>query len=176
MRFARCARLLNGRWDKPMRVMIVSDTHGRHQALDEALERAGKIDMLLHLGDVEGGEEYIEAVADCPVRMVAGNNDFFSFLKKEREFKLAGKRIFMTHGHNYYVSMGTEMIREEGLARGVDIVMFGHTHKPYFEQDDKITVLNPGSLSFPRQPGRQGSYMIMEIKSDGSTEFETFYL
>ena len=49
--------------------MIVSDTHGRHSALDEALEQAGKIDMLLHLGDVEGGEDYIEAVAGCPVCM-----------------------------------------------------------------------------------------------------------
>ena len=159
-----------------MRVMIVSDTHGRHSALDEALEQAGKIDMLLHLGDVEGGEEYIEAVAGCPVCMVAGNNDFFSYQKKEREFMLAGKRIFMTHGHYYYVSMGTEMIRKEGLARGADVVMFGHTHRPYFEQDDKITILNPGSLSFPRQPGRQGSYMIMEIQASGKVEFETYYL
>lgn len=132
--------------------------------------------MLLHLGDVEGGEEYIEAVAGCPVCMVAGNNDFFSFLKKEREFTLAGKKIFMTHGHNYYVSVGTEEIRRAGLAREADIVMFGHTHRPYFEQDDKITILNPGSLSYPRQPGRQGSYMIMEIKSDGQVDFETYYL
>lgn len=159
-----------------MRVMIISDTHGRHEAFDKALEQAGDIDMLLHLGDVEGGEEYIEAVAGCPVCMVAGNNDFFSFLKKEREFTLAGKKIFMTHGHNYYVSVGTEEIRRVGLARGADIVMFGHTHRPYFEQDDKITILNPGSLSYPRQPGRQGSYMIMEIKSDGQVDFETYYL
>ena len=159
-----------------MRVMIISDTHGRHEAFDKALEQAGDIDMLLHLGDVEGGEEYIEAVAGCPVCMVAGNNDFFSFLKKEREFTLAGKKIFMTHGHNYYVSVGTEEIRRAGLVRGADIVMFGHTHRPYFEQDDKITILNPGSLSYPRQPGRQGSYMIMEIKSDGQVDFETYYL
>ena len=159
-----------------MRVMIISDTHGRHEAFDKALEQAGDIDMLLHLGDVEGGEENIEAVAGCPVCMVAGNNDFFSFLKKEREFTLAGKKIFMTHGHNYYVSVGTEEIRRAGLARGADIVMFGHTHRPYFEQDDKITILNPGSLSYPRQPGRQGSYMIMEIKSDGQVDFETYYL
>ena len=40
----------------------------------------------------------------------------------------------------------------------VDIVMFGHTHKPYFEQKDGITVLNPGSLAYPRQEGRKGSY------------------
>ena len=36
-----------------MRILIVSDTHGRHQALDRALEEAGAIDMFIHLGDVE---------------------------------------------------------------------------------------------------------------------------
>ena len=38
-----------------MRVLIVSDTHGRHRGLDRALQEAGDIDMLIHLGDVEGG-------------------------------------------------------------------------------------------------------------------------
>lgn len=48
-----------------MRVLIVSDTHGKHYNLDWALEEAGKIDMFIHLGDVEGGEDYIEAVVEC---------------------------------------------------------------------------------------------------------------
>ena len=47
-----------------MKILIVSDTHGRHQALDRALEEAGKIDMFIHLGDVEGGEDYLEAVVE----------------------------------------------------------------------------------------------------------------
>lgn len=159
-----------------MRIMIVSDTHGRHGSFDKALEQAGKIDMLLHMGDVEGGENYIEAVAGCPVCMVAGNNDFFSFLEKEREFTVGGKRIFMTHGHYYYVSVGTERIKSEGLSRKADIVMFGHTHRPFLEESENITVLNPGSLSYPRQPGRQGSYMIMEIFPDGRVEYTTHYV
>ena len=54
------------------------------------------------------------------------------------------------------MSLDSEYIREEGAARKVDIVMFGHTHKPYFEQKDGITVLNPGSLAYPRQEGRIG--------------------
>ena len=48
-----------------MRVLIVSDTHGRHQNLDRALEAAGPIDLFVHLGDVEGGEYYINAVVPC---------------------------------------------------------------------------------------------------------------
>ena len=43
-----------------MRVLIVSDTHGSHRNLDAVLERVGKIDALIHMGDVENGEHYIE--------------------------------------------------------------------------------------------------------------------
>ena len=119
-----------------MRVLIVSDTHGSHRNLDAVLERVGKIDALIHMGDVENGEHYIEAVADCETYMVAGNNDFFSFLPKEREFTLGKYNIFITHGHNYYVSMGTARLKEEARLRKADIVMYGHTHKPDLEFDE----------------------------------------
>ena len=89
--------------------------------------------------------------------MIRGNNDFFSYLPAEEEFWIGKKKVFITHGHSYYVSMETEQIREEGAARNADIIMFGHTHRPYFEERDGITVLNPGSLSFPRQEGRKSS-------------------
>ena len=84
--------------------------------------------------------------------------------------------MFITHGHAYYVSLDPEYVREEGKARKADIVMFGHTHRPFFEEKDGITVLNPGSLSFPRQEGRKGSYMIMEIDGEGMAKFEQKYL
>ena len=159
-----------------MRVLIVSDTHRLHKNLDIALEQAGKIDLLLHMGDVEGGEDYIEAVAGCPVRIVAGNNDFFSQLNREEEVQLGNHRIFMTHGHYYYVSVGMERIKEEGLSRGADIVMFGHTHRPYLDIGEKITVLNPGSLSYPRQADRRAGYMIMEIDHNGKAYFEQCFV
>ena len=82
-----------------MRIMIVSDTHGRHANLEQAFEKSGKIDLLIHLGDVEGDEDYIEAIAGCPTHIIGGNNDFFSDLKREDEFILCGKRFFITHGH-----------------------------------------------------------------------------
>lgn len=159
-----------------MRVLIVSDTHGRHSALDRALNEAGRIDVFVHLGDIEGGEDYVNAVVDCEKHIVRGNNDFFSDLPREEEFRLGKYKVFITHGHAYYVSLDPEYIAEEARARDVDIVMFGHTHKPYFEQKDGLTILNPGSLSFPRQDGRKGSYMIMEISEDGSALFEQKYL
>ena len=159
-----------------MRVLIVSDTHGRHTAFDRALEQAGKIDYLVHLGDTEGGEDYIQAACGCPAYILAGNNDFFSSCLREMEIDFAGRKAFMTHGHYYYVSLGPERIVEEGEARNADIVMFGHTHKPFREKFGDMTVLNPGSLSFPRQEGRRGSYIIMEIDEAGDVEFTIHYL
>ncbi len=155
-----------------MKILIVSDTHGRHGNLDEVLEREGKIDMLLHLGDVEDDEHYIEAIAEYPVHMLSGNNDFYSYLPREKEIQIGKYRVFMTHGHGYYVSVNTKRLREAASARGVDIVMFGHTHKPYIDVEGDLKVINPGSLSYPRQEGRQASYVIMEINANGKASFE----
>lgn len=126
-----------------MKILIVSDTHGRHSAFDKALKEAGKIDALVHLGDTEGGEDYIEAVCGCPAYVLAGNNDFFSDNLREMEVVFGTKKAFMTHGHYYYVSLGPERIIEEGKMRNADIVMFGHTHKPFLEMIDGMIVLNP---------------------------------
>lgn len=159
-----------------MRILIVSDTHGYHKNLDRALENAGEIDMFIHLGDVEGGEEYINAIVGCEKHIVRGNNDFFSELPKEEEFYIGVKKAFITHGHSYCVSLDPKQVKEEGRARNADIVMFGHTHRPYLDQDQDITVLNPGSLSFPRQEGRKGSYMVIEMKEEGQMEYHQHYL
>ena len=153
-----------------MKILIVSDTHRRDGNLTGVLDMVGTPDMLIHCGDVEGSEDFIRSIAGCPVHMVAGNNDFFTDLKKEEEFYIGDYKVWLTHGHNYYVSMGTEFIREEAKSRGVDIVMFGHTHRPYLEQG-KVTVLNPGSLSYPRQEGRRPSYILMELDAKGQTHY-----
>lgn len=159
-----------------MRILIVSDTHGRHGALDEVLEKEPNLDMVIHLGDVEDDEHYIEAIAQWPVHMIAGNNDYFSYLSKEKEIKIGKYKVLLTHGHTYYVSMNTKRLREEAKSRGVDIVMFGHTHRPYMDLEGDVMVMNPGSLSYPRQEGRCPSYIMMEIDSSGNAKFALKYL
>ena len=42
-----------------MKILIVSDTHKSHKNLDKVLEIVKPIDMLIHLGDVEGEDDYI---------------------------------------------------------------------------------------------------------------------
>ena len=78
--------------------------------------------MFIHLGDVEGGEDYLEAVVECEKHIIRGNNDFFTELPREEEFEIGPYHAFITHGHYYYVSMGMETIIEEGRSRGADLV------------------------------------------------------
>lgn len=155
------------------KIMIVSDTHRMCAGLDKALANEGKIDMLIHCGDIEGDEAYIEKAANCPVYMVAGNNDYFSSLNREIELTIADKKVLVTHGHAYYISLGTDVLKTEGKARGYDIVMFGHIHRPVLEIEDDITVLNPGSLTYPRQADKNPTYMMMYVDDNNEITFET---
>lgn len=159
-----------------MKILIVSDTHGRHYNLKRVLDQVSPIDLLLHLGDVEGGEEEILEMAKCRTEMVAGNNDFFSGLEREKELQIGPYQVLLTHGHYYYVSTGIGEIRKEAEGRGIDIVMFGHTHRPIIDYGKHVIVLNPGSLSFPRQEGRKPSYIMMELEENGEAHFSLEYL
>lgn len=159
-----------------MKILIVSDTHRMHHNLETVIERTENIDMLIHLGDTEGGEDYIRALVDCPVKIIGGNNDFFSDLPREEEFELAGKHVFITHGHTYYVSMGEEFLKKEAKNKDADIVMYGHTHKPAYTEEDGLIMLNPGSIAYPRQIGRKPTYMIMEIDENSHPSVQLMYV
>lgn len=154
-----------------MKVLVISDTHGQHDNLDRVLERECPLDLIIHLGDIEDADTYIEAAAECPVEAVRGNNDYFSKLPGEKILTLNHQKIFITHGHYYYVDAGMEQLIKEAKGRGVDIVMFGHTHRPIIRTKGELTVLNPGSLSYPRQEGHKPTYIVMEIDEKGETEF-----
>ena len=159
-----------------MKILIVSDTHRKNDLYVELCKQLAPLDMVIHCGDIEGSEYIINEAARCPVKMVAGNNDFFSDIKSEEEFSIGKYRIWVTHGHHYYVSMGTEILKDEARSRGIDIVMYGHTHRPVIEHDGDIIAINPGSLTYPRQEGRQPSYVLMKINDSGEAEFELRYI
>lgn len=159
-----------------MRVLIVSDTHRRNDNYLDLLDRLHPIDMVIHCGDAEGSEYAITEAANCPVMMVRGNNDFFAEVPRELEFNIDKYKVWVTHGHNYRVNMGTEALKQEARSRGVDIVLYGHTHKPRVEKEDDLIVVNPGSISYPRQDGRKPSYAIMELDRFGEVHFHLAYL
>lgn len=158
-----------------MKILVVSDTHRKNDNYFTVLEKHCP-DMVIHCGDAEGSEYALTEAAGCPVHIVLGNNDFFSDLPREVELQLGSYKVWVTHGHNYYVSVDNETIKREAVARGADIVMYGHTHRPLIDAEDQVIAINPGSLSYPRQEGHKPSYVIMEIDRAGEAHFAISYL
>lgn len=159
-----------------MKILIVSDTHRSLANFRRVLEEIGPIDMLIHLGDVEYQEEEIMQMAGCPAHIVAGNNDFMTGLSREEEFYVGRYKVFITHGHAYYVGITKERIQEEARLRHADIVMYGHTHVPVLMEEPDLITLNPGSLTYPRQKGWNPSYIVMTLHEKEEASFEICYL
>lgn len=157
-----------------MRVLIVSDSHGVNENVRKAIKKAGKIDLMFHLGDV--GSDYLEVehMSGVPTYMVAGNNDLYGSmtgLRKQLIISVGTHKVFAVHGHLEGVHFGLNTIRYKALENGCDIAMFGHTHVPLLDEGDDVTILNPGSLTYPRQSGRKKTFMIMNIDDDGKVSF-----
>lgn len=153
-----------------MKILIISDTHGRLTNLPPVLKAVGPLDHLIHCGDVEGQMEEVEEMAGCPCTFVKGNNDFYCKLPMETIVKFPGYRILVTHGHRFSVSWSYKELADEAKRKGCNVALFGHTHCPFLDQGSirsGLTLLNPGSLSLPRQYRRQPTFAIMEIDSMG---------
>lgn len=153
------------------KILVISDSHGRNDDIEGVLRQVGPIDYLIHCGDLERGDAYVRSLVDCPVTIVAGNNDYYLDLPAEELIEIEGYKILVTHGHYYYVNSGVEYLKEHARALGVDIVMYGHTHVPYFEAEDDLITLNPGSLTYPRQANRKPTFLLMEIDDNGKAHF-----
>ncbi len=159
-----------------MKIMIVSDSHGRNTNLEKALEKVKPIDLFLHLGDFEGSEEYIRSIVPCEIVMVPGNNDYFTGLEKDKIINIGIYTIFLTHGHRYGVNFGTERLRDIATQYGANIALFGHTHRPLIDLSSNVWVINPGSITQPRQEGGKPSFLIMDIDSNGQAHFTLNYI
>lgn len=158
-----------------MKILIVSDTHGNCKHLELVLEKHRDIELLIHLGDLCGDLDYIEAISPCKTVIVSGNNDYFLNIDREKLFFVSGHQIFVTHGHYYGVHYGIEDIIARGKELGASIVMYGHTHIPRIDKKDSIYCINPGSLSLPRQEDKKPTYIIMDIDDKNSVDFHLHY-
>ena len=163
-----------------LRILILSDSHGRNENVELAIaqvrEEIGEFQMLIHLGDVGDARE-LESLAGVPCYIVRGNTDYDAKLLNANVIEAGGHRIFATHGHLYQVDMRLDLLRFAALENDCDIAMYGHTHVPYLEEDpDDITILNPGSISKPRQADHRYTYMVMEIDDEDEVTYELRYV
>lgn len=153
-----------------MRVLIISDTHRRSACIREVHDVVGDVDMLIHLGDVEGDEKYIHDMFDCEIHMVRGNCDYNPELPEFEEFYIGDKKAFITHGHRYGVNSGTKYLENLIDENGYDFVMYGHTHRRDLTTYKDSYIVNPGSLGEPRD-NSVGTYMILDFDQHGTPFF-----
>ncbi len=147
-----------------MRAIVVSDSHTDTSSLERAIESQGKLDMIIHLGDVARDVDYIEANYH-PVKVVSvlGNNDFLRYDDFERVLDFDGHKIFICHGHTQSVSRGYERLESTARRLGCEAALFGHTHLSVHERrEDGFLLLNPGSVSKPR--GCKPSFAVLETE------------
>lgn len=126
-----------------MKIVVISDSHGNREGIDKIF-RELDFDYLFFLGD--GLRDLGEYINLQNVYAVSGNCDFFSTEPNEREFILEGKKFFITHGNAYGVKYSLEHIVNEGRKRGVEYVLYGHTHNKYIDEIDGIKIINPGAF------------------------------
>jgi diadenosine tetraphosphatase ApaH/serine/threonine PP2A family protein phosphatase len=87
-------------------------------------------------------------------------------------FELAGKRVRLVHGSprkvNEYLLEERAASTFERIARlaDSDILLFGHTHKPWVREYGGVLFVNCGSVGKPKDGDPRGSFALLE-EQDG---------
>lgn len=126
-----------------MEIGLVSDTHGLLRP--EVLMALDGCERVLHAGDV-GAESILEGLRVLgPVHAVRGNTDHGELARSlpyTEIIEVAGVRIYMIHI--------LEDLDLDPAGADVDVVVYGHTHRPKVEERQGVLYVNPGSCG-PRR-------------------------
>lgn len=161
-----------------MKIFFISDIHGSIYYLKRAFENyeKEKAENIVILGD----ELYHGARNDLPkeynpkevtkflneykekIIAVRGNCDSevdemvldYPMMDTFSTILYEGRRIFLTHGHIYNENNMPK------LSSG-DVFIYGHTHIPVAKKIQDIFVINPGSITLPKE-GNPHSYGVLE--------------
>lgn len=139
-----------------MKLAILSDTHGLLRPA--VLEHLQTADAILHGGDINKQEIVDQLRQYAPVYVVRGNNDkaWAEDIPHHLTVTLGGVTFAMVHNRKELPADLT----------GVDVVVFGHSHKYVQEEKDGVLWLNPGSCG-PQRFHQEITMMTAEVE-DGS--------
>ena len=132
--------------------VVIADTHlpRRARELPEGLRpHLERADLILHAGDLIDPTLLDDLAAYAPVRAVRGNLDPPEVrLPETVEFEFGGVSIAMIHDSGPKRGRRNRMSRRFQRAR---VVVFGHSHIPWLEDEEGLLLLNPGSPVDRRQ-------------------------
>lgn len=132
--------------------VVLADTHIPRRARvlpEELLPHLKEADLILHAGDLMDPALLDELAAYAPIRAVRGNLDPpEADLSETQEFDFGGARVAMIH------DSGRREGRRKRLRRRfpeIRVVVFGHSHVPFLEDEGDLLLLNPGSPTDKRR-------------------------
>ncbi len=143
-----------------MKLAILSDTHGLLRP--EVAEKLKTADVILHGGDINKQSIVDELRRYAPLHMVRGNNDkeWAQAIPHDLTLTLEGVTFAMVHNKK---ELPADL-------EGVNVVVFGHSHKYVQEEKGGILWLNPGSCG-PRRFHQEITMMMAELE-DGKIQVE----
>ena len=140
-----------------MMIVVMSDTHltkltASFQELCE--QYCTEADLVIHLGDSMAGPvlDYLE---QYPLEAVAGNMDDASIQRRlpdKKIIQVESYRIGLTHGWGNPFGLRGRLLND---FKGVDAILFGHTHEALQLHQDGIFWFNPGSVTLGRGSSRE---------------------
>jgi putative phosphoesterase len=145
------------------KIGIISDTHGLLRP--EILEKLKDCEMILHGGDINKQSILDELGEIAPIYSVRGNNDkeWAKDLPETLQMDIYGIKLFMIHNKKHITK---DM-------DGVNVIIFGHSHKYEEKYLDGQLWLNPGSCG-PRRFTQPITMAILEIEDNGSFYVERY--
>jgi len=130
-----------------MPILVISDTHGLVQEVEQVVKRHPEVEQILHCGDFCADHK---RKPFSGMLLVRGNGDTAKAVPTERQVNWRDLRIFQTHGHLYGVKSSLLRLHYRAEETGANVVLFGHSHIPVCGVERGILFLNPGSLKTPR--------------------------
>ena len=102
---------------------------------------------------------------------------FLRSLPPEIRFEAEGKRVRLVHGSprrmNEYLFEDRPLSSFQRLAATseADVLVFGHTHKPYIKRVDGVLFVNAGSVGKPKDGDPRACYVVIDTAGEVSVEF-----
>ncbi len=129
-----------------IRIGVISDTHGHWDP--QVPQLFSGVGHILHAGDIGLPWLILRLEEIAPVTAVLGNTDVGLEFEETEIAQLDGRKFLVHHIVN--TTAPADSIKRRILRENPDVVVFGHTHKPFCETVGRTLYFNPGYAGKPR--------------------------
>lgn len=176
-------------------VYCLGDLVGYAQFPNEVIARIRAAAMPTIMGNYDDGVGYDRDECGCAYRdpverelgeqsfnwtkahVTSDNKAFLRTLLPELRVEVDGKRLLLVHGSprkmNEYLFEDRPISSFQRIAdaSNADVIVFGHTHRPYTKRVGDVLFVNAGSVGKPKDGDWRACYAIVDLTAHPPVEF-----